>query len=143
MATILCFYEGVMSTGNRPIFDGQLLVTGMSENNRLVMATSGTADRIDHEMKKIRGLSQRVVEIMDKTLDLPPLTLWQRQIEMARSKWTVSMVLASDPAIIEYAVEHGVVGLFFAHPGFSRPAQRPDQSQRGWKALVNELEARL
>lgn len=142
MATILCFYEGLMSTGNRPILDGQLLVTGLAENNRLVMATSGTEDRIDHEMKKIR-LSQRVSEIMDKRLDLPPLPLWQRQIEQARSKWTVGMVLASDPVIIEYAVEHGVVGLYFAHPGFSRPAQRPDQSKRGWKALVSEMEARL
>jgi hypothetical protein len=35
-----------------------------------------------------------------------------------------------------------MVGLLFAHPGFGRPPQRPEQGSRTWEGLVQELEAR-
>lgn len=144
MATILAFYEGVLESHKkgRPIMDGQMLLHSLAEGNRLVVATSGGEDRVFHQLK-IARLDNKVVEIIDKRVALNPMPLWQRQIESARSKWTVTIVLAADPDIIEYAVEHGVVGLYFAHPGFSRPAQRPDQSKRAWTELTQEMEARL
>lgn len=141
--TILVHYEGVLQTHrDQPILDGFRLVQALGSGFRIVLMTNGTEARVDHQLRteKLRDI---VPEIIDKRVDLPPLPLWQRQVEVARSRYPISLVITADPKVAEWVVEHGVTSLFFAHPGFSRPAQRPDQSNRSWVELVDELENRL
>jgi hypothetical protein len=142
MSVILCFYEGVLQTHkDQPILDGFRLVQALGISHRVIVATSGSAARVDHQLRTER-LQAIIAEIVDEKADLPPLPLWSRQIESIRSRYPVSMVISADPMVIQWVVERGVVGLFFAHPGFGRPMQRPEQGNRTWERLLEELEAR-
>lgn len=142
MSTILVFYEGVLqSSRDQPILDGFRLVGSLAIANRVVLVTSGSAERVEHQLKTER-LQGQIADIIDRTITLDPIPLWQRQIEVARARWPVSTVITSQPEIAEYAVSHGLVSLFFAHPGFSKPAQRPEQGNRTWEELTDELDRR-
>jgi hypothetical protein len=140
--TVCVFYEGVLQTPrNQPILTGFLLVASLAQGNRVVLATSGSSERVDHQMRTEK-LQDKIAEIVDSSLDLPPLPLWQRQIEVLRSRHPVTMVLTAEPFVAEWVLSKGMTSLFFAHPGFSRPAIRPVQGNRDWESLVQELEAR-
>jgi hypothetical protein len=141
--TILIQYEGVLQTHrDQPILDGFRLVQSLALGHRIVLMTSATEERVMHQLRTEK-LQDKIAEVIDKKVDLPPLPLWKRQIEVARSRYGLSLVLTAHPEVAEWVVEHGVSSLFFAHPGFNRPAQRPDQSNRTWVELVEELENRL
>lgn len=140
--TYLVSYEGVlMNDKDQPIRDGFLLVHNLILNNRIVICTEGTRAQVEHQLRTERLISM-VDDVIDKTVHLDPLPLWQRQIEVARSQWSVSTVLTANPQIAEYAIGHGLVSLFFAHPGFSRPAMRPEVGNRSWEELTAELDRR-
>lgn len=140
--TILVFYEGVLQTRrDQPILDGFRLVQSLCQGNRVILATSNTKARVEHQLRTER-LQDLIADIVDKEVDLPPMPLWERQIEWVRSKFPISMILSADPSIIEWTADHLMVGLFFSHPGFSHPALRPEQGQRSWESLLTELEAR-
>jgi hypothetical protein len=140
--TVLAFCEGVLfSSKDQPIIDGFRLVQGLALGSRVVLVTSGSAERVEHQLRTER-LMDDVADIIDRTVALEPLPLWARQIEVARSRWAVAMILTADPQIAQYAVERGVVTLFFAHPGFSVPAQRPETGNRSWEQLTKELDRR-
>jgi hypothetical protein len=141
--TALVFYEGVLqSSKNQPIMDGFRLVQALVGGGmRLVIATSGTEARVEHQLRTER-LMDWISEIIDKEAALEPLPLWARQIEVARSRYPVSMVITGDADIARFAVERGLVTLFFSHPGFSQPAQRPEQGNRSWEQLIDELDRR-
>lgn len=141
--TILVSYEGVlMNHKEQPIRDGFLLVHSLAQGNRLVITTEGSKARVEHQLRTER-LMDSVADVIDETVHLAPLPLWKRQIELARSYWTISTILTAKPEIAEYAVSHGVVSLFFAHPGFSQPPMRPEQGNRSWEELTAELDRRL
>lgn len=139
--TYLVQYEGVLYTGSTPILQGFQLVQSLAMANRIVIMTSGSRARIEHQLRTER-LQDQIADVIDETAHLPPLPLWRRQIEHARNQFPVAYIVTSDPAIAEFAVENGMVGLFFSHPGYSRPAQRPEQGNRSWESLVAELDAR-
>ena len=142
MSVILAFYEGLLANRHdEPIQDGYRLLYSLSEFNRIIVATSGSQERVEHQLKSEKMLTV-VSEIIDKTADLPPLPLWERQIEVIRSRYPVSHVLTANPEVAQYAVEHGIVSLFYAHPSFSQPAIRPQVGNRKWEDLVLELDAR-
>jgi hypothetical protein len=138
----LVFYEGVMQTPrNQPILEGFRLVQALAISNRIVVATSGKKERVERQLRTER-IQDNIVDVLDAAADLPPLPLWQRQLEIVRSRGPVSLVLAADPTIVQWAVEVGVVALLFAHPGHSGPPIRPVQGNRSWEELLEELEAR-
>lgn len=140
--TFLVFYEGVLVNSNeQPIMQGFQLIQSLAVGNRIVLATRGPRARVEHQLRTER-LQDQIADVIDSSVDLPPLALWKRQIEVARTQFPVSVILTAHPEIAEHAVEHGVVSLFFAHPGFSRPAQRPEVGNRSWDDLVAELSAR-
>lgn len=140
--TILVFNEGVLqSSKDQPILDGFRLVGALALSQRVVLVTSGPAERVEHQLRAER-LKDDVADILDHTVALDPLPLWRRQIEVARARWPVSTVLTAQPEIATFAVDHGLVSLFFAHPGFSQPAQRPEQGNRTWEELTHELDRR-
>lgn len=140
--TILVFNEGVLqSSKNQPIIDGFRLVQMLAHTQRVVLVTSGPKELVEHQLKTERLLDD-IADIIDKSVALEPLPLWARQIEVARSRWAVSMVVTADPQVAKYTVERGVVTLFFAHPGFSIPAQRPETGNRSWEQLTEELDRR-
>lgn len=140
--TILVFYEGVLqSDKDQPILDGFRLVASLAATQRVVLVTRGTEERVEHQLRTER-IRDRIADIIDHTVELDPIPLWKRQIEVARSRWPVAMVLTGHPEVAEYAVSHGLVSLFFAHPGFSKPAQRPEQGNRTWEQLTEELDRR-
>lgn len=140
--TYLVFYEDVlMNHHEQPIMQGFQLIQSLAGANRIVLATKGSGERVEHQLRTER-LQDAISEVIDKSVDMAPLALWKRQIEVARSRYPVAYVITAEPAVAEYAVEHGMVSLFFAHPGFSRPAQRPEQGNRDWDSLVAELQAR-
>lgn len=142
MTTVLAFYEGVLMTDkDQPILDGFRLVGSLATTNRVVLVTSGSAVRVEHQLRTER-IQDQIADIIDSATSLEPLPLWRRQIEVARARWPVSMVLTGEPKIAEYCVAHGLVSLFFAHPGFSKPAQRPEQGNRTWEELTDELARR-
>lgn len=140
--TVLAFYEGVLqSKKEQPIIEGFRLLQSLAMGNRIVLVTSGGRDRVEHQLRTER-LMDYVADVIDSTVHLDPIPLWQRQIEVARSQWAVSWILTGDPAVAEYAIEHGIVSLFFAHPGFSHPPLRPEQGNRSWDELTAELDRR-
>lgn len=142
--TVLVFYEGVLQARNkdRPIIDGYRLLRSLSDHMRIVVATSGNKDRVEHQLK-VERLTDAVAVVVDESVALEPLPLWHRQIEKARSEYPLSYVVSADPAVIEWVVEHGMIGLLFAHPKHAGPHQRPIHGTKTWDALVDELEARL
>lgn len=140
--TVLAFNEGVLqSSKGQPIIDGFRLVQMLSHTERVVLLTSGTAALVEHQLRTER-LRDDIADIIDNSVALEPLPLWARQIEVARSRWAVSMLLTADPQVAKFAVERGVVTLFFAHPGFSIPAMRPETGNRSWEELTEELDRR-
>lgn len=142
MSAFLAFYEGLLvNRHEEPILDGYRMIQIFGEHNRVVVATSGTAERVEHQMKTEKVLSL-VAEVIDESVDLPPLPLWERQIEVVRSRYPISHILTANPEIAQYAVEHGIVSLFYAHPSFSQPAIRPQIGNRSWENLLVELDAR-
>jgi hypothetical protein len=143
MSTLLVQYEGVLQTDrDQPILDGFLLVQSLALGMRLVIATSATEARVAHQLRTEK-LTDKIAEVIDRSVDLRPLPLWQRQIEVARTRYPVTMVLTARPEVAEWVVGHGITSLFFAHPGFSRPALRPDIGNRKWSSLVTEMEGRI
>lgn len=139
---IIVMYEGVLrSSTDRPIMDGFLLVQSLAAANRVFIATSGPSEFVAHHLRTER-LQDLITDIVDSTSDLPPLPLWQRQIEVLRHEQGATMVVAADPAVVEWAVSRRMVGVLFAHPGFSRPPLRPEQGSRSWESLLQEMEAR-
>lgn len=140
--TYLVFYEGLMMTPrDQPILDGYRLVQTLGMQDRVLVATDESEARVAHQLRTER-IDTVVAEILDDSLDLPPLPLWQRQIEVARSKYLVKTVVTARPEIVLYAIEHGMMTLYFAHPSYSGPAIRPQVGNRTWEQLVEELEAR-
>ena len=141
--TILVAYEGVLQVDGKeqPIIDGFRLVQSLALSNRIVLMTRGTTARVEHQLRTER-LQDSIAETIDNTVALEPLPLWERQIEVARAKWPVAMMLTGDPQVAQYTVERGIVTLFFAHPGFSKPALRPEQGNRTWEQLTDELDRR-
>lgn len=142
MTTCLCFYEGVLRDArDRPIMEGFRLAQTLAGGTRLVVATSGTREAVERDLRTEHLLDQ-IVDVLDKTQGLPPTPLWQRQIEVARHRAPITWLVSADPDVVEWAVEHGVLSLFFAHPRLSGPARRPETGNRSWEQLVEELEAR-
>ena len=140
--TVLVVNEGVLqSSKDQPILEGFRLVANLAMSNRIVLITSGSAERVEHQLRTER-ISDQIAEIIDHTVGLEPLPLWCRQIEVARSRWPVSMVLTADPQIARFVIERGIVSLFFAHPSFSQPAHRPEQGNRTGEELTHELDRR-
>ncbi len=140
--TILASYEGfLMNHKDQPIMEGFLLLRSLAERNRIVLMTSGSRARVEHQLRTERLLDD-IADIIDDSVEMKPLHLWERQIEVARASWPVTTIITANPTVSEYAVEHGIVSLFFAHPGFSKPAQRPVQGNRTWEELTQELDRR-
>ena len=140
--TILVFNEGVLqSSKGQPIIDGFRLVQMLAQTQRVVLVTSGSKELVEHQLRTER-LLDNIADIMDNDVALAPLPLWCRQIEVARARWSVSLILTADPQVAKFAVERGVVTLFFSHPGFSIPAQRPETGNRSWEELTEELDRR-
>lgn len=142
MSTTLIFYEGIMQASrDRPILEGFRLVSTMCATRRVIIATSGDKSRVVHQLRTEK-VQDSIAEVLDRSEHLAPLPLWERQIEVVRSRYPLELVIASDPIIVSWSIGHGIPALLFAHPGFALPAQRPVQGNRNWEELVNELELR-
>ena len=140
--TALVYDTGVLWTHKeQPILQGFLLVQSLAQGNRVIVATAGKRERMDHQLRTER-LQDLIADVVDNSVALNGLPLWQRQLESVRSQYPLDYVVTADPVIAQHAVAHGVACLFFAHPGFSRPAMRPDISNRAWNELVEEVESR-
>ncbi len=141
MNIVVC-YEGVlMARKDRPILQGFLLVHSLCQANRVSIITEATEERVNHQLKteKLQG---QIAKVVDSSVALEPIPLWQRQIELLRSEQAVDMVVTADPAVAHWCVVRGVNSLFYAHPGFNRPPQRPEIGNRSWDELLQELEHR-
>lgn len=138
----LIFAEGVLwASSDRPILEGFRLVGVVGTTERLVVCTSGPEARLMHQLRTER-LQDLVDVILDETEDLPPHPLWKRQFEVARSQGPLSMVITSELERFDWAVEHGIPGLLFAHPRFAAPPRRPEVGARNWEDVLEEVEAR-
>ena len=107
----------------------------------MLLATTETTPSMERRLRT-EGILDNTAIILDNSLDLPPLPLWQRQIEVARVENPTLAVVTDDPAVVEWTLEAGVVALLFAHPGHSGPPRRPQQGSRSWASLLDELGAR-
>lgn len=143
MAEILVFREGILRTrrGDRPLRAGFEIVHSLALSNRVIIATSETAELVQDQLRAER-LSVTVADVVDKTLALPPLPLWQRQIEYVRTGLPTLMVITDDPDVVEWTLTQRMTAMLFAHPSHAGPALRPAQGNRRWTELVEELEAR-
>lgn len=139
---ILMFYEEVlMAPSERPILNGFLLAHTLVAQNRLLIATSGTEEKINHQLRTER-LQGQIAEIIDNSVDLPKVPLWRRQIEIARSRGGLDMVITPDPLVMQWLLEQNVLGMLFSHPVHVGKARRPQQGNRSWDELIEEMEAR-
>lgn len=143
MSEILVFREGVLQSrrGDRPISEGFEIVYGLSMVHRLIIATEKTTELVQHQLRNER-LSVTIADVVDQSLDLPPLPLWQRQIEYVRAGLPTLMVLSDDPEVVEWTLVNRMTAMLFSHPAHSGAALRPQHGNRRWETLVEELEAR-
>lgn len=132
----------MLASRDRPILEGFRLVQSLCLSSRVIVVTSGKKSRVEYQLRT-EGITDQIADIYDETLALAPLPLWERQIEVVRSRYPVDYVVSADPDIIEWCLEHDLNALLFAHRGFSRPTQRPGQGHRSWESLRKELDARM
>lgn len=140
--TVLAYAEGLLwSRRDRPILGGFQLLSPLGQSHRLIMATAGTAEVLEHRLRTER-LKDQVAEMLDISDGIAGLPLWRRQFEVARSRYPLDFVISADPLVVEWVVDHGVPALFFCHPGFAQAPLRAERGKARWDDLVNEVEAR-
>jgi hypothetical protein len=140
MYSALITLEGVLKNDrDAPIGEGRMLLETMKlAHIRMTMLTSGTMARAEHWLK----VNQVDVDdvISKEVLVDPAENLRHRQIQVARARGQVSMVIDPDPEVIAWTLGEGLVGLLFVHPAIMLPKDRPTGVRRPWAAIQDELD---
>lgn len=140
MYSALIALEGVLKNDrDAPIGEGRMLLETMKlAHIRMTLMTSGTEAQAIHWMR-VNKVSVDDIIANDVQVD-PEEDLRQRQVQVARSRGQVSMVIDSIPETIAWVLSEGVVGLLFVHPVFMLPKSRPVGVRRPWGAIQDELD---
>ena len=140
MYSALISLEGVLKNDrDAPVGEGRMLLETLKlAHVRMTMLTSGRMDRAVHWLK-VNQVDVDDVIANDVLVD-PDEDLRRRQIQVARARGQVSMVIDSDPEIIAWALGEGLVGLLFVHPTVILPKDRPVGVRRPWRAIQDELD---
>lgn len=140
MSALLVSYEGVLfdTRRSRGIHHGYRLVQSLALSNRVVLMTSGTEASVSHQMRT-EGLLSSISDVIDVSVDLPPMELWKRQMEVAVSRAAVDTVLSGDPDVVEWGSDHGLVSLLYVHPRHANPVVRLSNGGRKWSEVLDEL----
>ena len=140
MYSALISLEGVLKNDrDAPVGEGRMLLETMKlAHIRMTMLTSGTMARAEHWLR-VNMVDVDDVIANDVLLD-PTEDLRQRQIQVARARGQVSMVIDADPEVIAWALSEGLVGLLFVHPALMLPKARPVGVRRPWGAIQDELD---
>lgn len=141
MAVLIQGENVLWASKDRPLIEGFRLVQAIGQVERVILSTNYPEQRVMHQLRTER-VSDVVAEVMDDRYDLPPHPLWKRHIEMAQSKYGLSMVVTGSPKVMSWATDRRITSLLFAHPKFAHTALRPEQGDRDWMELMEELEAR-
>lgn len=135
MSTAIIALEGVLKTETGdPIPEGIKLYRILAEHYRVVIASDMDFEHTEHWLKTnlIIGYS----DIYDTRYFFEGQDLRQRQIDIAKSKGKVSIVIDPDADRCAYALSCGIAAVMFASPRFVRTS-RP---VKPWKDLTEEVE---
>lgn len=140
--TVLVQFEHVVTAADipRPIQAGKHLLLVLLETQRVVLLTAGRRSAAERFLltEGLRG----VADIVDSSVALPDVPLYERQIELVLSRGPVDFLLAGDPALVSWAVGRGLTTLLFSSPVSSTLRLRPERGNQSWDELVAVLDAR-
>jgi hypothetical protein len=141
---ILVALEGVLSSDNtdNPNRTGALLYYALRTNNRVAIFTSWSKKDAEHWLA-VNGFIG-YDELIDNTYDLIGEELPQRQVNLARSKNPVDLVVSADPVLCAWTFEQGLPSLVFANPDTMNISNRPDapKKARAWGAIEETITKR-
>lgn len=145
MGLVLISLDDVLRSHlGQPISDGSTLYRAMCEVSRVGVVLD------DLDLETGRGWLRRAglvdhVEVIpgDPRFEGPALRIFQ--IERARARDAVSMLIDGSPANIAAALKLGVTGLLFSQPKYMRPDFRPDafKTIKTWDQIQAELDEQI
>jgi hypothetical protein len=134
---ILVALEGVLSSDNtdNPNRTGALLYYALRANNRVAIFTSWSKKDAEHWLM-VNGFIG-YDELIDNTYELIGEELGQRQVNLARSKNPVELVVSADPGLCAWTFGQGLPSLLFANPDTMNLSNRPDSPTkvRAWDSI--------
>jgi hypothetical protein len=139
MYSALFALEGVLKNDrDAPIGEGRMLLESFKiVHTRVTLMTTGTEAQASHWLRVNKVVVDDI--IANDVLVDPEEDLRQRQIQVARYRGQVSLVIDSEPTTVAYALSEGLTGILFAHPVFMLPKSRPTGVSRPWAAIEDEM----
>lgn len=139
--TTLIEFEGILqSTGNNtPILPGRFLLEALRTLGRVVVLTTQSEEYVTQWLWQNKLVVDDLITpaaLIDPA-DNPRI----RQIQTARTRGLVELVVTTEPAVITWCLNQGVPSLLFAHPEHLIPTSRPGHqaSRRSWDEIQEEL----
>jgi hypothetical protein len=137
---ILVDIDGVLKGRNdEPISTGVLMVGALSAHNRLIFISSVSEHdtRIWLDVNKIVDYDI----IIDSSYKLVDEDLKQRQVNVARARGGIDMIITNDPTLWTYTFELGIPSSMFAVPSYTRVEFRPDAPKqvRSWTQIEDAI----
>jgi hypothetical protein len=138
---ILVDLDGVLKGRNdEPISTGILMIGALSAHNRLIFISSNNESetRIWLDINKIVDYDI----IIDSKYKLVGEDLKQRQVNVARARGGIDMIITNDPNLWRYTFELGIPSSMFAVPSYTRVEFRPDAPKkvRAWDQIEEAID---
>lgn len=125
--------------GDIPIAHGVQMVGALSAYNQISLITSMTTAEAEQWLNQ-----NKVVDfdhVFDSSYGLEGEDLKQRQVQMARAKGRIDVIITSDPSLWVYAFEQGITAIMFGVPDYLRAEFRPDAPKevRAWDDIASAI----
>lgn len=138
---ILVDVEGVVRTqAGKPIPPGVQLTSTLTAYNKLTYLSEQPAAVLKQwlDVYKIVDFD----DIIDATVALEGENLKERQIQVARRRGAVDMLITGNPKLWVFAFEQGIPSVMFGAPEYSRVEFRPDAPKkvRSWSEIEETID---
>jgi hypothetical protein len=139
---ILVELDGILrgQRNDEPIMAGIQIVGALSAYNQIIFMTN---------MSKLEAEQwinvNKVVDfdlILDSSVGLEGENLKERQVQVARNRGQIDLMITSDPTLWVYAFDQGIPSIMFGIPSYLRAEFRPDAPKRirSWDQIQESVE---
>jgi hypothetical protein len=126
----------IRTVTQQPIRTGIEMVGALSGFNNVTFITHSQKEDLARwlDVHKIVDFDN----IIDKSAALLGQVIYERQIQLARTRGNVDLVVTGNPLVWVYAFEQGIPSVMFGSPEYSRVEFRPDAPKkvRSWDDIV-------
>lgn len=125
---------------HQPIQPGIIMTGSLSAFNKLTFITVNNKEDLQRWLD-----THSIVDfdnIIDRSVALLGEDIKERQVQVARTRGTVDLVLTGDPRLWVFAFEQGIPAVMFGAPEYSRVEFRPDAPKkvRAWDDIVTAID---